>query len=373
MRKIILGAGLVLIAGVGMAGEKNYDDRWYVTPNTSLVKPDGSKGVTSGLELGIALGKFISENNSVDIEIGRGVFDDRSGGDDLQQRSMSIIGRHHFAEKQGFRPFWGFGLGGMSNSSKFTTKSDRQAIALVVAGINKSITDKLKLRTEFRYRIENSDDTFSQESRHTDKMINAGLSYALGESKAPETKTDLVEQAPQLDGDNDGVSDANDRCPNSPAGAKVNASGCEIVDGDDDNDGVANSKDACPHSKPGAVVGSDGCEVKVVIELQGVHFDTDKATLKPESIDILNAAVKTLGEHGMILVEVAGHTDSTASDAHNQALSERRAKVVYAYLVEHGISAERMTWRGYGESQPIATNDTEEGKARNRRTELNVQ
>ena len=202
-------------------------------------------------------------------------------------------------------------------------------------------------------------------------MFNTGLSIAFGESSAQTTKTTLVEQAP-IDSDKDGVSDANDRCPQSPAGSNVDSTGCAIVDGDDDNDGVPNSQDACPNSVAGAVVGSDGCEVKVVIELQGVHFDTNKSTLKPESIAILNAAVKTLGEHGTIMVEVAGHTDSTASDEYNQALSQRRAKVVYAYLVDHGISADRMTWKGYGESSPIATNDTEEGKARNRRTELNV-
>ena len=72
------------------------------------------------------------------------------------------------------------------------------------------------------------------------------------------------------------------------------------------------------------------------------------------------------------MVEVAGHTDSRTSDAYNQALSQRRAKVVFDYLVAHGIDASRMTWKGYGESQPIATNDTAEGRAQNRRTELIV-
>jgi len=374
MKKIVLGASLALTAGIGIAGDNNYDDRWYVTPNVSFVKPDNAKGVGSDLELGIALGKFITEKKSLDLEVGRGSYNYNSGGENLQLRSMSIIGRHHFTEKQGYRPFVGLGLGAMSNSTKFTSNSKREAVALLVAGLSKTISEKWKLKTEFRFRIENSDDTFSGENRFNDKIINTGLSYALGETSAPTTKTDLVEQAPQLDGDNDGVSDADDRCPNSPAGAKVDASGCTIVniDGDDDNDGVANSKDACPNSRPGAVVGSDGCEVKVVIELQGVHFDTDKSTLKPESIDILNAAVKTLGEHGSIMVEVAGHTDSRASDAYNQALSQRRAEVVYKYLVAHGVADSRMTWKGYGESQPIATNDTEEGMAKNRRTELIV-
>ena len=103
------------------------------------------------------------------------------------------------------------------------------------------------------------------------------------------------------------------------------------------------------------------------------HFDFDKATLRPESIEILDAAVATLGEHGTIAVEVAGHTDSIGSEAYNEDLSDRRAKVVYDYLLDNGIATDRMTWKGYGESSPIATNDTDEGRAKNRRTELVIE
>ena len=70
---------------------------------------------------------------------------------------------------------------------------------------------------------------------------------------------------------------------------------------------------------------------------------------------------------------MAGHTDSIGSADYNKGLSERRAKVVYEYLTSHGISADRMTWAGYGESQPMADNETDAGRAQNRRTELIVQ
>lgn len=366
MKKIVLGMSLALTAGTALADDNNFDDRWYVTPNLSFVKPDSDKNANSGLAAGIGFGKFVSERVSVDLELDKITFDLRNGGE-LSQKTITVMGRYHFDEQMGFRPYLGLGVGGMRHNGPVESGSD--AVMNLAAGLTKEITDKVKLRTELKYRLENSDDTFTGEDTFGDFLFGAGLSIAFGEAKQQTTHTELVEQAPQLDGDHDGISDADDRCPNSPAGARVDATGC---DGDDDNDGVANSKDACPHTKAGAVVGDDGCEVQVVIELQGVHFDTDKATLKPESIEILIAAVKTLGEHGTILVEIAGHTDSTASDAHNQALSERRAKVVHAFLVDHGVSSNRMTWRGYGESQPIATNDTEDGKAKNRRTELIV-
>jgi len=188
-------------------------------------------------------------------------------------------------------------------------------------------------------------------------MFSLGLNIALGEAPAAAAAAGAaaMQPAPQTDSDHDGVSDANDQCPNTPEGDKVDASGCTIDTGmlDDDRDA--------------------GCEVQVVIELQGVHFDYDKATLKPESIRILDAAVNTLKNHPQIKVEVAGHTDSRGSESYNQKLSERRAKVVYDYLVDHGIDADRLSWRGYGESQPIADNSTEAGRAQNRRTELKVQ
>lgn len=366
MRKILLGASMIFLAGSSLA-ENNFDDRWYITPNVSTVIPDSDKNASSALVYGMGFGKFISEKVSVDLELDKTTLDLKTGGD-LTQTSVGLLSRYHFSEKMGFRPYLGLGLGLLRHNVPSATKTT----GTFAAGMNKDLTEKVKLRTEVRYRLEDSDKTVTGESSYGDYFFNAGLSVMLGNAPAQTTKTTIVEQAPQLDSDGDGVSDANDRCPNTPEGTEVDSQGCAKVDGDDDNDGVANSMDACPNSKPGAVVGKDGCEVQVVIELQGVHFDFDKSTLKPESIVILDAAVKTMGEHGTIMVEVAGHTDSIASEEYNQKLSERRAKVVYDYLVSKGVSADRMTWKGYGELQPIATNDTEEGRAQNRRTELNV-
>ena len=372
MKRILLGATLALATGAAFAGDNNYDDRWHITPYFSYVKPDSDKNANSDLALGLGIGRFVRENISLDLEIDTVSLDLQAGGGSLKQKVATLMGRYYFGNQQGLNPYLGLGVGALRNSKPY----QYNATLNLAGGIAKNVTDNVTLKTEVRYRMENTDNVTTSENTFGDWLFNAGLSVALGEAKEQSTKTNLIDQAPQTDSDGDGVSDANDRCPRTPAGTRVDAYGCAVkaapVDGDDDRDGVPNSRDVCPHSKPGAVVGSDGCKVKVVIELQGVHFDTDKSTLKSESISILNAAVKTLGDHGSIRVEVAGHTDSRASDAYNQSLSQRRAKVVYDYLTAHGISADRMTWRGYGESQPIATNDTAEGRARNRRTELNV-
>ena len=122
----------------------------------------------------------------------------------------------------------------------------------------------------------------------------------------------------------------------------------------------------------GAVVDLDGCEVEAVIELEGIHFEFDKATLKPEAMDVLDQAAALLKKHERVVVEVAGHTDSKGSEEYNQGLSERRATAVKDYLNSKGVKASRLTSRGYGESRPVASNDTDEGRAENRRVELIV-
>ncbi|MCK4256187.1 OmpA family protein [candidate division WOR-3 bacterium] len=108
------------------------------------------------------------------------------------------------------------------------------------------------------------------------------------------------------------------------------------------------------------------------IILHGIKFATNSAEVKPVSYPILDESVALLKEHSTIKVEVAGHTDAVGSDVYNLNLSNRRAESVRDYLILHGIEAERLIARGYGENQPIASNDTEEGRAQNRRIEFRI-
>jgi outer membrane protein OmpA-like peptidoglycan-associated protein len=108
------------------------------------------------------------------------------------------------------------------------------------------------------------------------------------------------------------------------------------------------------------------------IVLRNVFFDFDKATLKPESSTELDRLVKILLDNPTIKIELSGHTDSKGSDEYNLKLSESRAKACVDYLVAKGIKADRLTYHGYGETKPIDTNDTEEGRANNRRTEFKI-
>jgi len=170
---------------------------------------------------------------------------------------------------------------------------------------------------------------------------------------------------PPADSDGDGVIDPNDRCPGTPAGARVDAVGCEL---DSDGDGVVDRLDQCPGTPAGARVDARGCEI--VITLKGVNFEFDSDRLTPESAAILDQAAAVLKQRPNAVVEVQGHTDARGKDAYNLKLSERRARTVQDYLVKGGVPAGQLTARGYGEAEPVASNDTDEGRAQNRRVDL---
>ena len=109
-----------------------------------------------------------------------------------------------------------------------------------------------------------------------------------------------------------------------------------------------------------------------IYTLQDVYFNTDKATLRESSYDALNDLLSAMQTNKAMRVEIAGHTDDRASAEYNKDLSQRRAESVKAYLVENGIAKDRIRAKGYGESEPVASNETEEGRQKNRRVEVRV-
>ena len=103
-----------------------------------------------------------------------------------------------------------------------------------------------------------------------------------------------------------------------------------------------------------------------------VNFESKHAELKPAAKAILARVAKQLADNPAQKVELAGHTDSTGAEMYNTSLADRRAHSAGNYLVSHGVAAERLTMLGYGPYQPVDTNDTEAGRARNRRTEVKI-
>ncbi|QDG53217.1 hypothetical protein FIV42_21445 [Persicimonas caeni] len=218
------------------------------------------------------------------------------------------------------------------------------------------------------------------------------------------------------DNDGDGVPDKVDRCPGTPPDTPVRTDGC--VDNDLDGDGIPNSKDDCPedpedlddfedgdgcpdvdNDKDGipdtqdqcpdeaetlnGFKDEDGCpdnpSEKVTITndklviADKVHFETAKATIRQESYEILDEVAKVLKQNPQIkLLRVEGHTDDRGSESYNQKLSQRRADSVRKYLIKQGVDRDRLIAAGYGESDPIADNETAEGRSDNRRVAFTI-
>ncbi len=198
-----------------------------------------------------------------------------------------------------------------------------------------------------------------------------------------------------LDSDGDGVMDELDKCPDTPQGTKVDGAGCPLpepvapqiiketipvsfdenecpikIDGDDrDRDGVEDSIDQCPNTPCDFTVDSKGCPVKANLR---IHFETDKADITEYSRPLVEKFADFLVTNKGSLVHIIGHTDWRGSDEYNMILSKKRAKSVRDALVELGVSASRLSTEGKGESEPMATNKTQEGMALNRRIEVQL-
>ncbi len=177
---------------------------------------------------------------------------------------------------------------------------------------------------------------------------------------------------PDLDNDEDGVPDTTDACP-LEAGVAAN-NGCP--DTDRDGDTVVDRLDTCP-DEPGEVE-NGGCKSKPMATItegkiaivETVYFKTDKAIIEKRSFKLLEAVSAVLTAHGGIRVRIEGHTDSQGNDAYNKDLSQRRAEAVRAFLVEHGVDEARLDAKGFGEEVPVKDNRTKAGRAANRRVEF---
>jgi outer membrane protein OmpA-like peptidoglycan-associated protein len=163
---------------------------------------------------------------------------------------------------------------------------------------------------------------------------------------------------------------------------------CYAQDGDEDDDGVFDRRDRCPDTPANTPVEHHGCplpqypasvkpepvqsEVITLSDAGDVLFAFNQSELTPAAQSKLDSLMPKLQSADVVSIKVVGHTDSVGSDTYNQALSERRASSVAAYLLSQGVAPNKLTSEGKGQSQPVADNETEEGRAKNRRVELHI-
>lgn len=178
-----------------------------------------------------------------------------------------------------------------------------------------------------------------------------------------------------LDSDGDGVNDINDKCPDTPEGVKVDLKGCPF---DADGDGVPDYIDKCPNIK--GSFENFGCpdispNTKSILEQAkyGIEFESNKSVIKKTSYPILDRIVRVMKNNPTYILHIAGHTDNIGKPEKNLELSQDRAAAVAQYLKSKGIRASRLRNTGFGEKKPVASNDTEEGRAKNRRVEFEIE
>lgn len=214
-----------------------------------------------------------------------------------------------------------------------------------------------------------------------------GDGYPDAVDKCPTIKEDGRPPAPfdgcpaDADRDNDGIPDSRDACPEVPEDKDGIADTDGCPEDDADNDGIADGQDKCPN-EPGPaskLAEKNGCpsltrftEEGEIQLLEPIQFETGKSVIKAVSFPILDEVVGLMRARKDIRVGVYGHTDSVGGDASNLTLSKNRAAACVKYLVDKGIAASRLVSEGFGETKPLETNDTAEGRAKNRRTEFKV-
>ena len=373
-KKLLCAALLSGLAVAQTVSAQDFDDRWYLTTSAGFNLQDGARDTRSAPFGTLGFGKFISQNWSLDGEFNyqNPRFDNqnlllnpnrplagRAQNLNWSQYGVSLDLRRHFiTEGRNWNPYVLAGLGYQRSEEEFDAfpspnspgqREDGNLAGKIGGGLQGDL-GRGGIRAELAYRLDADDSSVAapDESWFGDVLASVGFVVPLGaEASEPVADAPPPPPAPNCadkDGDGDGVNDCNDKCPNSVAGEAI---------------------------------GPDGCKVNIAIDLKGVNFDFDKATLRPDAVAILNEAVEILKRYPDLRVEVAGHTDLCGKDTYNQSLSQRRSQAVYDYLTSNGIDSGRLAGpNGYGESRPLVQTAQTTPECRNetnRRTELNVQ
>lgn len=416
---LMLGTASLATQAADPDEEKVYDNRWRIHALVGSSVADDSDYDT-GYEIKLGFGRPISSDFMVDAHVNVGELE-TSKGDTFERvaTGLDLLWFPFGAFRLDANPAHPYlGVGVTYHEIDFLGETENNLGNDFIAGVQYEL-DRVSLRAEARYQLDEYEQINGVDDTFYTYAFMVGVSIPFGEKPLPynwdsdgDGVPDRMDKCPNtprgtpvdasgcpLDSDGDGVPDFRDKCPNTPPGAKVDVDGCAIDDDgdgvpnsidqcpntpkgvpvdnrgcplDNDRDGVPNKIDQCPGTLPGMKVNSRGCVISQTVELSGVHFEFDKSRLMLDSRAVLDKVAESLRNEPDVRIIIEGHTDSMGSDTYNKSLSQRRAQSVVDYLTSKGIDRSRMRAVGYGESKPKADNSTEEGRERNRRVELQV-
>ncbi|ERP92380.1 hypothetical protein Q670_09390 [Alcanivorax sp. P2S70] len=330
--------------------------RQYLSTQLHYLVPDREREIArNGIGMGLQYGRQWKPRVWWETELaGYNLESGVSGSTDFYQAGLTTGLLYAFSDRKGFTPF-AVGAIGVMYSDVIPDDDDgahfhANAGLGVVSG--PLFQNGLKLRAEARYLYNDNSQSDSSPSasvgNYGDWRFSVGVEVPLGYTRVrviervvyQTREVERIVEKPFLDSDHDGISDERDQCPNTLAGARVDANGCMIVN--------------------------------QTITFNNINFELNAARISPGSRQPLDTLVQALRSQTDIHIEIAGHSDNTGSAAYNQTLSDQRARAVRQYLIQQGIDGARLSAKGYGESEPVADNRTASGRAMNRRVEFRV-
>jgi OmpA-OmpF porin, OOP family len=365
-------AAASVVFAVAVSASAAPDTRPYFSLGGNIIFEDGDRESDTGYGVKLGIGKRM--NNWLGYELG-GFYNDFSGGAaDWEDYGLFADANLYLNRSESFAPYLLVGAGVMRVEATANTPNaalqgldQRRAFGAVGAGF-KVYPDSSPVGLTADYRFRYFDTNVGGIEEIGDHIVSVGLLFPMGPKAVAAADTSMV------DSDGDGVPDDRDLCPGTPAGVAVDERGCPL---DSDGDGVPDYLDKCPDTAAGVVVNKDGCPVDAKgpnREFESVTFAFDRADLTDYARGILDAASKVIvdlsGSHAGLKVQIDGHTDAIGSPGYNVGLSERRANTVKQYLIRKGVDGKRIETRAFGLTKPVASNETEEGRAKNRRAEV---
>ena len=373
MRSCAMAAVAATLVTPAIAEERR--DTIYINPFAGFQYFDDKRSLDESATYGFGVEYRFLPNWAIEGVYSRANADHKYSNGDSDFEEVRVDGTYYFAgPEEKWNPYVSLGAGhadfGNDSSRMGTSGSNHDETRVNVGtGVRYNVTDRFSLRGDLREFHGIDESTF-------DTQVSLGFSLAFARTTTDPEPVSVPAPVPAkpVDTDNDGVVDAKDACPTTPQGAQVNSRGCEL---DSDNDGVVNSADQCPNTTAGADVDATGCEgVTETIETfeVEVQFPTNSSVIGNKYDDEIRRVADFLKAHPETVVEIGGHSDNRGDADYNQFLSKRRAQAVAKRLTDAlGIDAERVTAVGYGETEPVASNTTAEGRAANRRVEARIQ
>ncbi|MDF1764379.1 MAG: OmpA family protein [Oleibacter sp.] len=342
MKRTTLAAAIA--ATMMAASAQAADYKYYGTIGAFFNDTDVAKGyfddsIEHSYTMEASLGAMLSESWSAEFSVAQPApFNDDEDADIEEYRLDAL----YFIGSAALKPYLTAGIG--YQNFEYLGFEEDGFLADLGLGLQADFSDRLFARAEVRL-----DDM--TENRLEQTMYGIELGFRFGEVAAAPVVMPKPAPAPApvvapkpapkpvvLDTDKDGVIDSADKCANTPAAASVDADGCPEFSG----------------------------------SLSGVQFESGSARLTDGSRAVLDAAATTLKLYPELDIQIQAYTDNTGSDSFNLLLSEKRAQSVRSYLLGKGVAADKLTAKGFGEANPIASNDTVAGRAENRRVELVV-